>query len=84
MFLASVALAHWLAAFTQKALAFQILLANRAGEALAVVIVVHGFDPTVSSFNREATGVTLGREQLIPVSFAIRQSVLKVEMAIAK
>ena len=39
----------------------------RAVETLAVVIVVHGLYPAVTSFDREAARVALGGEQFVPI-----------------
>lgn len=39
----------------------------RAFEALAVVVVVEGLHPAITSLNREATAHTLGCEQIIPI-----------------
>lgn len=39
----------------------------RAGEALAVVVVIHGFNPTIARLDGVAACETLGREQLVPV-----------------
>lgn len=63
----------------EEALAFQVLLANRALEALRVVVVVERLNPAVSSFNREAAADTLGGEQLVPVFLAVGHAILKVE-----
>ena len=39
----------------------------RAGEALAVVVVVHCFDPTIARLDGVAASEALGREQFVPV-----------------
>jgi len=79
-----VALADRTTALTQETLALEILLANRAGEALAVVVVIHGFNPTIARLDGVAACETLGREQLVPVSLTVGESVLQVEVAVAK
>lgn len=79
-----MAFAHRSAIFAQKALSFQVLLANRAVETLAMVIVVHGLDPAVTGLDREAARVAFGSKQLIPISFAIRQAVLEIKVAVAE
>jgi len=80
----SVALADGASAFAQETLAFEILLAHRAGETLTVVIVVHGFDPTVTGLDGITTGEAFGGEQFIPIRFAVGKSVLQVKVAVAK
>lgn len=83
-FLAGVAFAHRSTTFAQKALSFQILFTNRTVEALAVVIVIHSFNPTITSLDRVATSVALGGKKLIPISFAVRQTIFQIEMTIAE
>jgi len=55
----------------EKAFALQVLLAESAVKALAVVIVVEGFDPPVAGFYGEPTRHTLGCEQVIPIFFTV-------------
>jgi len=62
-----VAFAHRASSFTQEALTFQVLLTNRAVEALAVIIVIHRLNPAITSFYGETTSETLSRKQFIPV-----------------
>jgi len=57
--------------FHEKALAFQVLLTQRAVEALRVVVVVEGLDPTVPGFYGEPAGHALGGKQLVPIFFAV-------------
>jgi hypothetical protein len=38
-----------------------------AVEALAVVVVVEGFDPSVAGLDRETAGDAFRREQLVPI-----------------
>jgi len=83
-YLAGVAFAHGSTTFAQKALSLQILLANRTVEALAVVIVVHCLHPAITGFDRVSTSVTLGGKQLIPISFAVREAILKIKVIIAE
>jgi len=44
-----------------------------------VVVVVECLHPPVTRLDGEPAGDTLGREQLIPIFFAVRQAVLQVE-----
>merc|ERR1712115_275223 len=52
---------------------------HRAVEALAVVVVVEGLDPPVAGLDGKAARDALGREQFVPVLFAVGQPVLEVE-----
>jgi len=74
-----VAAAEGLPRLDEKLLALQVLLAQRAVEALAVVVVVEGLDPPVAGLDGKAARDALGREQLVPVLFAVGQPVLEVE-----
>jgi len=74
-----VSLAKWFACLHKKTLTLQIFSAQRAVEALRVVVVVECLHPPVTRFDGEPAGDTLGREQLIPIFFAVRQAVLQVE-----
>lgn len=74
-----VAAAERLPRLDKELLAFQVLFAQRAVEALAVVVVVEGLHPSVAGLDREAAGDALGREQLVPILLAIGQPVLEVE-----
>lgn len=71
-------------AFRVEALALEILLAHRAIEALAVIIVIQGFHPTVASLDWESTREAFRGKQLVPVSFAIRQSFLQEERTVTE
>jgi len=72
-------LAERLSTLGVETLSFQVLVTFRAFEALAVVVVIKGLNPSISSLNWEATAYTLGGEQLVPICLAIRQAILKVE-----
>lgn len=74
-----VAAAERLSRLDEELLALQVLFAQCAVEALAVVVVVEGLHPSVAGLDREAAGDALGREQLVPILFAVRQPVLEVE-----
>jgi len=74
-----VAAAERLPRLDEKLLALQVLLAQRAVEALAVVVVVEGLDPPVAGLDGKAARDALGREQLVPILFAVGQPVLEVE-----
>jgi len=71
-----VGLAERLASLGEEALSLQVLVALRALEALAVVVVVKSLDPAVAGFNGEAAANALGGEQVVPVSFAVWQTIL--------
>lgn len=49
-----------------------------------MIIVVKSLYPTVSSFDRKATGDTFGCEQFIPIFFAVGQSVFQIEWRVGK
>jgi len=68
----------------EKTFALQILLAESAVKALAVVVVVEGFDPPVAGFYGEPARHTLGCEQVIPIFFTVGQSVFKVKWRVGK
>lgn len=75
-FLASMVLAEWSSAFREEALSLEVLLAAGAVEALTVVVVVQGLHPLVAGFDGESAGEALGREQFVPVGFAVRVAFL--------
>jgi len=74
-----VAAAERLPRLDEELLALQVLLAQRAVEALAVVVVVEGLDPPVARLDGKAARDALGREQLVPILFAVGEPVLEVE-----
>lgn len=59
----------------EETLSFEVLFAHRAVEALTVVVIVERLDPPVACLHREAASETFCREQVVPVSFAIWQTV---------
>jgi len=71
-----MALAKGLSRFHEKALSFKIFLAQRAVEALGVVVVVESLHPPISGLYGEPAVYALGGEQLVPVIFTIRQAIL--------
>lgn len=77
-------LAERTTALRVETLALEVLLAHRAVEALAVIIVVQGLHPAVSSFHRESASETFCREELVPISFAVRQSFLEEERTVSE
>lgn len=79
-----VALAEWFSRFYKETLAFQVLLAKRAVEALWVIVVVEGLHPAVPRLYWEATRDAFCCEQLVPVLFAVGKSILKVERTVGK
>ena len=83
-FLTRVILAERATALRVEALALEVLLAHRAVETLAVVIIVQGLHPAISSFDWESARETLCREQLVPISFAVGQSLFEEEWAVAE
>lgn len=83
-FLASMVLAEWSSAFREEALSLEVLLAAGAVEALTVVVVVQGLHPLVAGFDGESAGEALGREQFVPVGFAVRVTFLQEERAVAE
>jgi len=66
-----VRLAEGFPSFGEETLTFEILVAFRAFEALAVVVIVECFDPSVTCFNREAASDAFRSEQVVPISFTI-------------
>lgn len=75
---------EWTTAFRVETLTLEILLAHRAVETLAVVIIVQGLYPAISSFDWESTRETFRREQLVPICFAVGQSFFEEERAVAE
>jgi len=69
----------YFSSFSIETFALHIFLAERAVEALWVVVVVEGLHPTVTRLDGEPAGDALRREQLIPIFFAVGQAVLQVE-----
>lgn len=74
-----MSLAERLSTFGEEALALQVLVAFRAFEALAVIVVVKSFNPSVTSLYGEAAANTLCRKQVVPVSLAVWQAVFQIE-----
>lgn len=70
--------------FSKEALALQVFLADRALEALGVVVVVQRFNPAISGLDRESAAHALGGEELVPVFFAVGHSIFEVERAVSK
>lgn len=77
-------LAEWSASFREEALSLEVLLAAGAVEALTVVVVVQGLHPLVAGFDGESAGEALGREQFVPVGFAVGIALLQEERAVAE
>jgi len=67
-----------------EAFPLHVFFAKRAVEALGVVVVVQSLDPPVSGFDRESAGDALCCEQLVPIFFAVGQSVLQIEGAVGE
>lgn len=72
-------LAEGSSSFGKETLPLQVFLANRALEALGVVVVVQCLNPAVSGLDRKSTAYALGGEELVPVFLAVRHSVFEVE-----
>lgn len=77
-------LAEWPTAFREETLSLEVLLAAGTVEALTVVVVVQGLHPLVAGFDGEPTGEALGREQFVPVGFAVGIALLQEERAVAE
>jgi hypothetical protein len=82
--LASVVLAEWSASFGKETGTFEVLLAHRAVEALAVVVVVERFNPAIACLNGEPTREALCGEQFIPISFTVRKGIFQEERVVSK
>lgn len=76
MILTRVIFAKRTTAFRVEALALEILLAHRAVETLAMIVIVQGFHPTVASLDWETTREAFRGKQFVPISFAVWQSFL--------
>jgi len=72
---------EWFSTLSEETLSFQVLAAFGALKALAVVVVVEGLHPAVPGLYREAAAHTLGGEQVVPICFTVRKTILKVEGA---
>jgi len=79
-----MALAEWLPSFYKKALTLQILLAQRAIEALGMVIIIEGLYPAVTGFYWEPAGYTFGCEELVPIFFAVGKPIFKIERRVCE
>lgn len=77
-------LAEWPTAFREEALSLEVLLAAGTVEALTVVVVVQGLHPLVAGLDGEPAGEALGREQFVPVGFAVGIALLQEERAVAE
>lgn len=74
-----VALTEWLPSFDKEALAFKILLTQRAVEALRMIVVVESLHPAVTGFYWEPAGYAFGGEELIPIFFTVRKPIFQIE-----
>jgi len=72
----SVRFTERLPSLSVETLPFQVLVAFRALEALAMVVVVEGLHPSVPGLDGEPATHTLGGEQVVPVSFAVGKTIL--------
>lgn len=79
-----MALAKWLPSFDKEALTLKILLAQRAIEALRMVIIIEGLYPAVTGFYREPTGNTFCCEELVPIFFAVGKPIFKIERRVCE
>jgi len=67
-----VALAEWFSSFHKETLSFKILFAQRAVEALRMIIIIESLNPSVSRLYGESTRDAFCREQLVPIFFTVR------------
>lgn len=56
----------------------------RAIEALTVIVVVQSFNPSVTSFDWEATSEAFGCEELIPIGLAVGFTFFQEEWTVAE
>lgn len=77
-------LAEWLPSFDKEALTLQILLAQRAIEALGMVIIIEGLYPAVTGFYWEPAGYAFGCEELVPIFFAVGKPIFKIERRVCE
>jgi len=56
----------------EEALTLQVLVAFRAFETLAVVVIVKSLYPPISCLNWEATTNAFSSEKVIPICFTVR------------
>jgi hypothetical protein len=75
---------EWTTALSEETLTLQILMANRALEALRVIVVVAGLYPAVTGLDRKSTAHTLSGKQLVPIFLAVWKSILQVEVSVAE
>ena len=45
-------------------------------EALAMIVVIQSFNPSITGFNGETASETFGGEQFIPIGFTVRHAIL--------
>lgn len=83
-YLTSMVFAEWTSSFVVETLSFQVLFAHRAIEALTVIVVVQSFNPSVTSFDWEATSEAFGCEELIPIGLAVRFTFFQEEWTVAE
>lgn len=79
-----MALAEWFPGFDKEALTLKILLAQRAIEALRMVIIIEGLYPAVAGFYWEPAGDTFSCEELIPIFFAVGKPIFKIERRVCE
>jgi len=58
--------------FHKETLALQILFAQRAVEALRMVVIIKSLNPAIPCLYWEATRDAFCREELVPIFFAVR------------
>jgi len=63
--------AEGFATLGEEALTLQVLVAFRAFETLAVVVIVKSLYPPISCLNWEPTTNTLSSEKIIPICFTV-------------
>jgi len=67
-----VAFTEWFSSFHKETLALQILFAQRAVEALRMVVIVKSLNPAIPCLDWEAARDAFCGEELVPIFFAVR------------
>lgn len=79
-----MAFTEWFSSFHKETLALQILFAQRAVEALRMIVIVESLNPPIACLYGESARDAFCCEQLVPIFFAVRQAVLKIERGVCK
>ena len=70
--------------FGEETLPFQVATTDSTFEATGVVVLIQGFDPSISCCNGKSTANTFGCEQVVPVLFTVGMSILQIKWAVPK